>query len=100
MEEGDGEMRTVVEKLKGQLDMLPGAIIITVQRKDLEMLIHELEEKTEEWSNQSCLGYVIQGLNDAGLDGAEGRELVRYVQRAADSKTLKQATSIFKKSRI
>jgi len=93
-------MRKVVERLRGKLHMFPESNAIFVQRKDLEKAVRELEWDSQEWSNQSCLGYVIQGLNDAGLDGEDGRQLVRYVQRAIDSKTLEQALSIYRKSRI
>ncbi len=47
-------------------------------RKNLEKAVRELEWDSPEWSNQSCLGYVIQGSNDAGLKGEDGRQLVRY----------------------
>ncbi|WP_318615310.1 hypothetical protein [Sporosarcina sp. YIM B06819] len=54
--------------IKDELDMFAeDSIMITVQRKDLQKVIHKLRWQAEEWSNQSCLGYVIKGLEDAGL---------------------------------
>lgn len=93
-------MEKVTKRLREELDMFPEIIMIKVQRKDLEKAVKELEWDSQEWSNQSFLGYVIQGLENAGLDGEDGRQLVRYIQRAFDSKTLAQAASIYRKSRI
>jgi len=93
-------MKKVAKRLREELEMFPETIMITVQCKDLEKAVRELEWDSQEWSNQSCLGYVIQGLGDAGLDDEDGRQLVRYVRRALDSKTLEQAASIYRKSRI
>lgn len=55
-------MRKSVERLREELNRSPEGIMITVQRKDLEKTVHQLERKVEEWSEQSCLGYVIQWL--------------------------------------
>lgn len=71
-------MRKSLQNLEEELEMFPETIMITVQRKDLEEAVHELKWQSEEWSNQSCLGYVIRGLEDAGLAGEDVEHLVGF----------------------
>lgn len=55
-------MRQSLQNLEEELDMFPDTLMITVQRKDLQKVFHKLRWQAEEWSNQSCLGYVIKGV--------------------------------------
>lgn len=92
-------MRKSLQNLEEELDMFPETIMITVQRKDLEEAVHELKWRAEEWSNQSCLGYVIKGLADSGLAGEDVEHLVGFVRRTFDETSLKQAQDIYCQSR-
>ena len=92
-------MEKVTKRLREELDTFPETVMITVQRNDLEKAVHELEWQPEEWSNQSCIGYVIKGLDDAGFEGKELEQLVRYIQRTFDDTSLEQAADIYRQSR-
>lgn len=73
--------------------------MVTIRRSDLERVVRELESSPLRYSKQSCLGYVIQGLDDAGLE-EDGRQLILYVQRVFDSTTFEVAESIYRKTMI
>lgn len=92
-------MQKSLQNLEEELDMFTETIMITVQRKDLQKAVHGLRWQAEEWSNQSCLGYVIKGLEDAGLSGEDVEHLVRFVRRTFDETSLKQAQDIYCQSR-
>ena len=92
-------MQQSLQNLEEELDMFPEANMVTVQRKDLQKAVHELTWQAEEWSNQSCLGYVIKGLEDAGLAGEDVEHLVGGVRRTFDDTSLKQAQAIYCQSR-
>lgn len=78
-------------KLMDELDMFPEAMMITVQRKDLELLVQEMFFKGDEWSNQSALGYAIKAARDIGLQESTIHDLVGAMHKSFDEKTLDEA---------
>jgi len=49
----------------------------------------------EEWSNYSCLGYVIKSMQDLNFKDDEIKAVVSKMKYNFDMKTLKEASSIY-----
>lgn len=95
----NAKVKQALFNLKDVLDMFAeDSIMITVQRKDLELIVKEMFFESDEWSNQSALGYAITAAEAIDLDYADISHLVTVMQREFDEKTLDAAAEIYRKS--
>lgn len=91
-------MQTAAERLMDELNNTSAIHpTITVKRSDLEKVVLNTL-MIEEWSNYSCIGYVIAAGEKAGLDPGEIKSLISKMHSVFDSLTLDQAAKYYTSS--
>jgi hypothetical protein len=84
--------------LMDELDMYPETTMITVQRKDLELLVKEMLFKGDEWSNQACLGYMEKSAIEIGVDEEIIRDIANYMKLIFDDTSVEEAAKYYRQS--
>lgn len=64
----------------------------------LRYLISHEQSPEREWSNNACLGYVIQGTKKLGFSEEQTKQLVRAIYSEFDRKSVEEAKDVYNQS--
>lgn len=84
--------------LNDELKTFSETTMITVPRKDLEVVVKSLFNSGGEWSNQSALGYAIAAAKSLEMSDDDIWQLIGAMRSEFDLQTLESAAEIYRQS--